>query len=296
MNNVKSVFSIKDLEHLSGIKAHTIRIWEKRYNLLEPNRSDTNIRNYSIDSLKKLLNITALYNNGVKISKIAKLTEAELIEKSKSLVIASNDNHVLNTFKISAINFDKELFITTYNKLEEQNDFNYIFYEVFIPLLEELGFLWQTKTITPAQEHFVSELIKQKILVNTEKHQTSKINKLERVYALYLPDNEVHELGLQFLNYELTRLGYQTIYLGASVPTDSLTDLLKQYDKVSFITYFTVKPDDEDIDDYLKEFDNLLLKGENNLLILGRKAQNIKNTGSKKIKVFNTIEKLISSL
>lgn len=296
MNNVKSVFSIKDLEHLSGIKAHTIRIWEKRYNLLEPNRTDTNIRNYGIESLKKLLNITALYNNGEKISKIAKLTEEEIIEKSKSLIISNNDNHILNTFKISAINFDKELFINTYNELEKENDFNYIFYEVFIPLLEELGFLWQTKTITPAQEHFISELIKQKILVNTEKHQTSKVDKLDRVYALFLPDNEVHELGLQFLNYELTRLGYQTIYLGASVPTDSLVDLLSQYDKTTFITYFTVKPDDEEIDDYLSEFNKLILKKENNLLILGRKAQHIKNTGSNKIKVYTTIKKLISEL
>ncbi|WP_335976263.1 MerR family transcriptional regulator [Gaetbulibacter jejuensis] len=297
MNNIKNEFNIKDLEHLSGIKAHTIRIWEKRYNLLAPNRTETNIRTYSIESLQKLLNITALYNNGLKISKIAKLTPEEIIEKAKELAISSNENHLLNTFKIAALNFDKALFINTFKNLEEEKTFSEIFYEVFIPLLEEIGFLWQTNTITPAQEHFISELIKQKILVNTEQFQTAEIKKHDRVYALFLPENEIHELGLQFVNFELTKLGYQTIYLGASVPSKSLEDLLTHYDHVDFISYFTIKPDADNIDNYLNSFYNTLLKKENKLHILGRLALEIDESSiNKKVKRYTSIKNLVDSI
>ena len=152
MNNVKKSFSIRDLENLSGIKAHTIRIWEKRYELLSPERTSTNIRTYSLASLQKLLNITLLYNNGYKISKIAKLQEADIP-------------------LISMINFDLSLFQNTYSSLLSEKSFRDIFWEYFIPLLNELGLLWQTDTISPAHEHFITNLIKQKIYTSTEKLQ-----------------------------------------------------------------------------------------------------------------------------
>ncbi|MCF1422433.1 MerR family transcriptional regulator [Mangrovimonas futianensis] len=298
MNNIKNEFSIKDLEHLSGIKAHTIRIWEKRYNLFEPNRTETNIRTYSIDSLQKLLNVTALYNNGYKISKISQLSNQEILDKAKLLTISSNEDHILNIFKIATINFDKALFINTYKKLETEKSFSEIFHEVFMPLLEEIGFLWQTKTITPAQEHFISELIKQKILVNTEKYQSADVSKNEKVYALFLPDYEIHELGLQYVNYQLTKEGFQTIYLGGSVPLNSLKDLVKNYDYIEFITYFTVNPTCENIDSYLAEFHTELLDNSNHHLhILGRQTDCIDlKTLPKTIKTYESIQNLVKAM
>ena len=157
MNNIKKRFSIKDLENLSGIKAHTIRIWEKRYDLLSPERTSTNIRTYSLSSLQKLLNITLLYNHGHKISKIAKIPDQNIPEMVRDIVAHNSvKNHSINAFKLSMINFDQTLFMKTYDGLQSDKKFHEIFREVFIPLLNELGMLWQTDTISPAHEHFLT--------------------------------------------------------------------------------------------------------------------------------------------
>jgi len=299
MNNIKSEFSIKDLENLSGIKAHTIRIWEKRYNLFEPNRTETNIRSYGLESLQKLLNIAHLYNDGMKISKIAQLAPDEfnrlLNEKPKT---ASNNDHYINTFKIAALNFDKILFLETFNLLEKENSFSEIFFNIFIPLITEIGFLWQTNTISPAQEHFISELIKQKILINTEKHQTTQPKNTNTLYVLFLPDNEVHELGLQFINYKLLEAKNQTIYLGPSVPLSSLKSLEKHYKNITYISYFTVKPEIDKINKYLEDFHNTLLKhNSNKLWVLGRLLKNTnKDKASKAITMLNSIDELVKKL
>jgi DNA-binding transcriptional MerR regulator len=201
MNNIKNTFSIKDLENLSGIKAHTIRIWEKRYNLLEPERTDTNIRTYNLDNLQKLLNVSYLNNNGYKISKIATIlnvnspTIVKEIAQKKSI-----QNPAINDFKIAMLNFDPSKFYTTYISLSKEISFRDIFYKVFIPLLSEIGMLWQTNTINPAHEHFISTLIRQKILVNTELIQAENKLPSSKTFVLYLPDNEIHELGLMFIN------------------------------------------------------------------------------------------------
>ncbi|TYB79609.1 MerR family transcriptional regulator [Bizionia myxarmorum] len=276
MNNIKNNFSIKDLEHLSGVKAHTIRIWEKRYNLLEPDRTETNIRFYSLESLQKLLNITFLYNNGYKISKIAEINDVDIADTVRLLSAKDYaDDHAINMFKLAMLNFDKSLFFSTYNNLIEHKSFSDIFVEVFIPLMSEIGLLWQTNTITPAQEHFISELIKQKLLVNIEMHQYEKPKNDDKAFVLFLPNNEIHDLGLHFLNYKLSKANYHTVYLGPSVPIQSLKDVLKHYKNVRFISYFTVKPEVENIESYLKEFQEQLLFNGNELWIFGRMLDHI---------------------
>lgn len=142
MNNIKSKFSIKDLENLSGIKAHTIRIWEKRYNLFEPNRTDTNIRYYSLASLQKILNISYLNSNGYKISKIANLKSEEVPPLLvKEIAEQSDENvHAINLFKLAMINFDQALFYQTYNDLMDEFSFKDIFYTIFVPLLDKIGY------------------------------------------------------------------------------------------------------------------------------------------------------------
>ncbi|TAI46658.1 MerR family transcriptional regulator [Flagellimonas allohymeniacidonis] len=299
MNNVKKSFSIRDMENLSGIKAHTIRIWEKRYNLFSPERTSTNIRYYSLASLQKLLNITLLYNNGYKISKIAKLEESHIPIMVREIVANNSEkNHAINAFKLAMINFDQTLFLNTYNSLLSERSFRDIFNEVFIPLLNELGLLWQTDTISPAHEHFITHLIKQKIYINTEKLQLVEPTKKDKVFSLFLPENEIHEIGLLYLNYEITLRGYKSIYLGQTMPIESLVDLLKYYDNINFVSYFTVSPTKDELLDYFKKFSKTLnSSGNSKLLVLGHQIQYIPESSlPEHISAFNSIEHLISSL
>ena len=238
MSLVKKTFSIKDLENLSGIKAHTIRIWEKRYNLLSPERTQTNIRMYSLLSLQKLLNITLLYKNGLKISKIAQLTNEEIPLKVREIIDEKSiKNNMMNALKLSMINFDQNLFHNTYNQLLVDLSFREIFKDYFVPLLQELGYLWQTNTISTTHEHFITNFIKQKVYTNTEKVQRLEPVDPNKIFVLFLPENEVHELGILYLNYELNLRGYKSIYLGQSVPIENLEPLLANDNFIEFVTY-----------------------------------------------------------
>lgn len=299
MNNIQVNFSIKDLENLTGIKAHTIRIWEKRYNLLSPDRSETNIRNYSLSSFQKLLNISYLNNNGLKISKIANLKEDEIPIKVREIASrAKIEDHAINALKLSMINFDQVLFYNTYNNLLENRTFSDIFYKVFLPLLNEIGLLWQTNTITPAHEHFLSVHIKQKILLNIERLQSLEPKPNSRTFVLFLPENEIHDIGLLFINYQLRSKGFHTIFLGESVPMESLKDLLEFFDEITFITYFTVYPEVDDIPSYINKFNELLLnKNSTSLKILGPKLASANlNDISMQVATFNSIENLVKEL
>jgi DNA-binding transcriptional MerR regulator len=298
MNNVKNIFSIKDLENLSGIKAHTIRIWEKRYNVLEPNRTDTNIRLYDLASLQKLLNITLLHNHGYKISKISKYPPEKIPQLVREIISEkSAKSHAISAFKMAMMNFDQTQFFATYNTLLSEKSFREVFYDVFIPLMTELGLLWQSDTITPAHEHFISYLIKQKLLINTEKVQVLEPTKTDKIFVLYLPMNEIHELGLMYLNYEILLHGYKTIYLGESVPTDSLKDLKKYFDSIVFVSYMTVQPDKDSVNEYVKEIQDSVLKDDSEIWIIGRMTEEIKKSNlNSSTKVFSSITDLVSEL
>lgn len=299
MNNIKSQFSIKDLENLTGIKAHTIRIWEKRYNLLQPKRTDTNIRYYDLASFQKLLNVSYLNNNGYKISKIATIEEHKIPLLVREIAAENNmQSHAINAFKLAMLNFDQTLFYNTYESLLKERNFDEIFYEIFIPLLTEIGLLWQTDTITPAHEHFLTTLIRQKILIDTEKVQSKQANRSKKTFVLYLPDNEIHELGLMFINHQLVSKGYQSIFLGCSVPLESLLDLKEYYEDITFISYFTVKPEKAEIENYLTKFKSLLLNNNNTRLwILGHMLKSIDvDNLPKGITAFKNIPGLIKNV
>lgn len=298
MNNIKTTFSIKDLENLSGIKAHTIRIWEKRYNILEPMRTDTNIRLYDLNSLQKLLNITLLHDYGYKISKISKLDTEKINVLIREIISEkSAKNHAISSFKLAMMNFDQAVFFSTYNDLLSEKSFREVFYDVFIPLITEIGFLWQAETITPAHEHFISYLIKQKILINTEKVQILEPTKTDRVFVLYLPENEIHELGLMYLNYEILLNGYKTIYLGESVPIENLLDVKKYFDTITFVCYATVEPTKSEVNSYINELNSKVIDATTSLWLIGRATENI-NTKSlnSKIQIFQSIDSLVQSL
>jgi DNA-binding transcriptional MerR regulator len=298
MNNIKSIFSIKDLENLSGIKAHTIRIWEKRYNVLEPMRTDTNIRYYDLASLQKLLNITLLHNHGYKISKISKITADKSPLMVKEIINEKSvKHHAINAFKLAMMNFDQAMFFKTYDSLLSNKSFKDVFFEVFIPLMQEIGLLWQTDTITPAHEHFIIYLIKQKLLVQTEKIQVKEAVYNDKVFVLYLPMNEIHELGLMYLNYEIISFGYKTIFLGESVPTESLKNILSYFDNPVFLTYMTVEPDKDSINDYLKEVHNEVLSvNDSKLWAVGKNTEFIDKEQHPNVIVFNSISEIVNNL
>ncbi|MFT6417653.1 MAG: DNA-binding transcriptional MerR regulator [Dokdonia sp.] len=277
-NVVKTKFSIKDLEGLSGIKAHTIRIWEKRYAILDPQRTTTNIRFYTLADLQKLLNVVFLIENGSKISKVGKHSTAEIAQMVAEIVSDrsfGHQNHAINSMKIAMMNFDQNLFYKTYNALLEHKSFVEIFYETFIPLLEEIGYLWQSDTINPSHEHFIFNLIKQKILLNIEYIQTKSQHSNNKTFALFLPENEFHELGLLFLNYEIVSNGYKVIYLGQSIQLESLKYLSLNHPDISFVTYTTVEPDVDELHAYLDEFHSLYGKDDFQLYVLGNRVKDI---------------------
>lgn len=298
MDRVKNSFTIKNLEHLSGIKAHTIRIWEKRYNLFEPQRTDTNIRMYDLENLQKLLNVTLLYNNGYKISKIARLTTEEVTTNVHTLTINKNaDDWSIGLFKLAMINFDQRLFTKTFNELLEQFSFREIFKNVFIPLMNELGVLWQTNSISPSHEHFITSLVKQKIHAMCEELQTQETKRNDRRFVLYLPDNEIHELGLLYLQYEVLNNGFQCVFLGQSVPIESLKNLVDIGEPITFLSYFTIEPTQEKIDDYLNIFSTKIIENiECDLWILGYQIQFIKEELPNKVRSFKSIDEVIDML
>ena len=230
-----------------------------------------------MDSLLKLLNVSLLYNNGLKISKIAALSKAKMEFSIKELVFKEGfESKALTSFKLAMLNFDEGLFNQTYNSLISQSSFSAVFTEIFIPFLNEIGILWQVQSITPAHEHFITNLIKQKILINTEKLQFLQPNKSSRKFVLYLPMNEIHELGLLYLHFELLFHGYHSIYLGQSVPVENLKDLQNVFDDVRFVTYLTVEPSKETVEEYLQEVYTEVLQNTNDMLwVLGSKISQI---------------------
>ncbi len=298
MNNIKQNFSIKDLENLCGVKAHTIRIWEKRYNLLAPERTETNIRTYNLESLQKLLNVTYLVNSGYKISRVSKLNDNEINEYVRRIVSDnSTKSQAINSFKISMLNYDLELFLGTFEMLSEKRTFRQIFAEVFIPLLTEIGLLWQTNTISPSHEHFVTNLIKQKLMINIERLQYVKASKNDKAFILYLPENEIHELGLLYINYEILLNGYKAIYLGSSIPLDSLPNMLTFHENTVFVSYFTIKPEKERITEYLHDFDTHICKTrESELWVLGKQVMHAPPPTSSKHRFFSSIADLLKEL
>lgn len=300
MNFVKSTFSIKDLENLSGIKAHTIRIWEKRYGLLEPERTDTNIRYYSLESLQKLLNVSFLNANGYKISKIANLDSKSFNKAVEEMIdTQTNKDDFIKNLKLAMINYDLQLFESTYQKAIKEFSFSIVFNDYFVPFLNEIGLLWQSGSINPTHEHFISNLIKQKILIEIQRLQIEEPKRTDKKFILFLPDNEIHDIGLNFLYYEILNRGYQAIMLGSSVPIDCLIPFVKNDDKVIFVTYFTVEPQPDHVLSYLERFSDEVVKGsESKLYVLGSRIADLedKNHNIKGVSLVHNLNNFINKI
>ncbi len=252
-------FSIRDLENFSGVKAHTIRMWEKRYKLLEPDRTDTNIRTYGSEELKTILNVAFLNRHGVKISNIAALSRTERDQRVKEVAQDKNDPDVaLNSLRLALINYDTDLFENTSDSFRAQEGFRALVERLYLPLLEHVGLLWQCNSICPAQEHFTSNLVRQKLVaaIDSVRPLTRESG---RLHVLYLPENEIHELGLLYLHYRLRSAGERTLYLGQSVPMQDLVQVADQIPgAITFITVLTAFPHSDDVPAYAQHLREVL--------------------------------------
>lgn len=209
-------FTIKDLENLSGIKAHTLRIWEQRYSFLKPQRSFTNIRHYSNTELKTILNIALLNKYGYKISHIDKMTAAEVNEKILTLNPQAQQERIVNELIQKMIDLEMDSFETILEKYIVSRGIERTITQIIFPYLEKIGILWMTNHINPAQEHLVSNIIRQKLIVGIDSAHTSIL--VNKTILLFLPEGEHHELGLLFMHYLLKSRGAVLIYLGANIP------------------------------------------------------------------------------
>ncbi len=216
-------YSIKDLEKLSGIKAHTIRIWEKRYGIINPGRTDTNIRYYTNDDLKKLLNISLLNQNGYKISAISDMSSSEIAKKIEaiSLVNSNGNEGIEENLLLSLIEMNEQQFNKIFHAMVIRYGFEESMIRVIFPFFNRIGIMWQAGTINPAQEHFFSNLIRNKIISATDGLTYAPVANAP-IALLFLPEQELHEIGLLFYNYAMRSRQFKTIYLGQSVPHDSL--------------------------------------------------------------------------
>lgn len=244
-------YTIKELEHLSGIKAHTIRIWEQRYNILCPKRTETNIRYYDDCDLKALLNISLLNERGYKISKIAQMSPDLIQEKVQQLCEEScRGSHHIKTLVQSMIDLDEAMFDKALSTATLQIGFEETMHEVIYPFLNKVGVLWQTGNITPAHEHFVSNLIRQKLIVAID-GQVVRRQEGAPAFVLYLPEGEMHELGLLYLNYTLRAKNQHVIYLGQSLPLDDLKMVQRKVQATYVCTVLTSVPERDQVQRYL---------------------------------------------
>ncbi|MCE2731929.1 MAG: MerR family transcriptional regulator [Cyclobacteriaceae bacterium] len=245
-------YSIKELEQLSGIKAHTIRIWEKRYTIIEPQRTQTNIRYYSDADLRRIISISLLNNHGVKISKIADLSEEELNKMVIELSEQRSDTAIhIDQLVISMIDMEEEQFEKILSNLILRYGFEKTITEIIYPFLEKIGILWQTQNISPAQEHFISNLIRQKIIVAIDglPIPPKEANRI----VLFLRENEMHELGLLFYHYVCRRAGYRTYYLGQNVPFEDLVKVAAVHNPSILLTSITSNTNSMSAETYLKK-------------------------------------------
>ncbi|NOU58231.1 MerR family transcriptional regulator [Marinifilum caeruleilacunae] len=246
-----SKYSIKDLEKITGVKAHTIRIWERRYGIIQPERSKTNIRSYSDSDLRKLLNISMLNSSGIKISHLAKLSsidlEAKILELSRS---SKSIGFHIEKLTLATVNFNEELFESILSKCVLESGMESTITDVLFPFFERIGVLWQVGSISPAQEHFISNLIRQKLFASIDSLSGKSLEGASKV-LIYLKEGELHEVGILFYNYILRRNGYSTLYLGQDLPFKDLKNAVNDYNPDYIISSFISPINPEDINAYL---------------------------------------------
>jgi DNA-binding transcriptional MerR regulator len=235
-------YSISELEQLTGVKAHTIRMWEQRYGLLQPQRTTTNIRLYDDEALRHLLNVATLCGRGHRISKVACMPDAE---RTRAVLACCDDarDHTarVNALVAAMIDLDEQLLSHLLNDAAACLGFEESILHVAYPLLQRIGMSWQAGSVKPAQEHLVSHLLRQKILAATDA-LPPVVAQRGQGWVLFLPEGELHELALLFMNYALRRRGQHTLYLGQNQPVECLEAVCELYQPYALLTALTARP------------------------------------------------------
>ncbi len=271
-----AAYTIKDLERLSGVKAHTIRIWEKRYGIITPNRTDTNIRSYDDQDLRSILNIAILRDNGYKISEIANLNNKELSEHVLSF--STNPRHYstqINNLILAMIELDDRKFDKIITNSTVRLGFEETVLHVVYPFLEKIGILWQIGSINAAQEHFVTNLMRQKLLVALDGQMSGSHSESKR-FLLFLPETEYHELGLLFFAYVVRKNGHKIIYLGQSVPMEDVLEVSKLKAPDYIITSVTAPLEQINLDEFIQKLSTSFK--DQTIFIAGLQARNYNKT------------------
>lgn len=263
-----TLYSIKDLEYLSGIKAHTIRIWEKRYHLLDPNRTDTNIRSYSDHDVRRILNVALLIKNGYKISNVAAFDEsklqAEVLRINRNLTDPEKniDQLLFHTVNLDTFGFEQLL-----DKIIGEFGFSKTIHQVIFPFFERIGILWQAGSIFTAHEHFVSNLVRNRLIRETGKFER---NESAQTVLFFLRENEWHELSLLYFNFLAAQAGLRCVYLGQSLPFEDLSNLLINSEFDFVCTSFIQAIEKPELEQYLANLS--LVFNRNKILIAGRQV------------------------
>jgi DNA-binding transcriptional MerR regulator len=279
-------YSIKDLEKITGIKAHTIRIWEKRYGIVEPLRTQTNIRYYSDEDLRRLMNVAILNKYGYKISNIQSMSPAELNTCVIDLTNQDIDNdHQVDNLVMAMIELDEQRFDKIISSSIIKQGFDYTFENLLYRFLEKIGILWQIGAVNPAQEHFITHLIRQKLILAIDGQQEFRND--YKTFLLFLPENEYHEIALLYLHFLVRKEGHKVIYLGQNVPLINLKAIFEIH-KVDFLlTSVASKYQVEMIVEIVDELARLY--GDKQILIGGNCLNDPSITFPENVKYFDSL-------
>lgn len=249
-------FSIKDIETITGIKSHTIRIWEQRYNLLDTKRSDTNIRYYDDEDLKFLLNVSILNDSGIKISEIVKMSHHEMAQKVEQLSEVENNYtcHIQALVK-NSLDLNEAEFKKAFSQAVKKIGFEQTVIQVIYPFLQKVGIMWQTGMINPAQEHFATNLIKQRLILAIDSVKPIETENAKK-FLLFLPDNEYHEIALLFAYYIIKQHGHKVLYLGQSLSLSYVKEVIVSYHPDYIFSILTNSMNDSDLKHSVQSFAN----------------------------------------
>ena len=253
---------------MSGIKAHTLRIWELRYNILKPERTTTNIRYYNNDDLRRILNISVLNKNGHKISSIADLNDSALVkEVEKYLNDYLKESNKIESLYISMLDMNEGRFEEIINNSIQSLGFENTIEKILFPFLKHLGNMWQVGAISPAQEHYISNIIRQKIIAGLDRLSFVP-NKHQKSFLFFLPNTELHEMGLLYTSYLTKAKGHKCLYLGQSVPLEDLITIADSISPDYLVSIFTSRMPDNGLEIFLEGCNQNFKKSE--FLLSGR--------------------------
>ncbi len=284
-----SIYTMAQIVALTGIKGHTLRKWETRYSFLEPERTDTNIRYYSDSQLKKLLNVSVLMRNGLRISKIDKMTDEEIHNSIETSLLDSKEEDEISALIISMLEMDEVKFDRIIKSQIIKNGLLSTTTKIIYPFLNQVGILWGINKVIPAQEHFVSSLIKQKIFATIDQLPLAK--EYSDSILMFLPEHEHHEIGLLLAYYIAKELGWRVYYLGQNVPTENIKQVINEISPKAMLTMF-ITPTRFSVE---SQINNILNQGDIPLFVSGNKSI-IEGISNKNLIYLSSPEDLIAEL